>query len=234
MPADAHHASQSQIHRQNRHETLTNGVLTAILALNRTRGAALMPVVRVQVSTMVQFDSHTTLWDFFTRGALPGQGSVGPSAVGRTWNGALACTRTVAPKVLVSVILSVLLSVLLSLSLSIYLSLFLSLCLSLSVSPCLSLSVSLSLVFCSSPFPERRMFSSPHSHPASMRVGDGDIYIPADVALSQPYRQLGPVRVRDSRHKVAVLAWEPGLHTHSHTHTHTHNKTHTVLRGGGG
>jgi hypothetical protein len=76
---------------------------------------------------MTQYDSVATMWQYFTTTGLPGQvsssvrayvvlgrvlvlmravwmlmlmqGSVGPSPSGKTWNGALAVTRTLAPNV---------------------------------------------------------------------------------------------------------------------------------------
>lgn len=60
---------------------------------------------------LLQYESHNTLWSAFTEGDLPGQvgylhwtywfrdkakGQSGPSASGKTWNGALSCTRTLA------------------------------------------------------------------------------------------------------------------------------------------
>ncbi|XP_065909541.1 non-lysosomal glucosylceramidase-like [Dysidea avara] len=43
-----------------------------------------------KVSTMLQYDSVGTMWQYFTTSGLPGQGQSGPSPAGMTWNGAIS------------------------------------------------------------------------------------------------------------------------------------------------
>lgn len=72
-------------------------------AANPTNGhvaAAVLPNASDTVTTLVQFDSAAALWSAFATPAapgLPGQGRSGPSPAGRTWNGALCDTFTLAP-----------------------------------------------------------------------------------------------------------------------------------------
>lgn len=47
------------------------------------------------ITTMLQYAAHNNLWQVFSHQDLPGQGSEGPSPDGKTWNTALACTRTI-------------------------------------------------------------------------------------------------------------------------------------------
>ncbi|EGD82452.1 hypothetical protein PTSG_11966 [Salpingoeca rosetta] len=50
-----------------------------------------------EVSTMLQYDAHKTLWSHFAKtGKLPGQGQSTPSPSGKTWNGAVCVSRTLA------------------------------------------------------------------------------------------------------------------------------------------
>ncbi len=46
---------------------------------------------------LYRYASHNLLWQKFVAGDLPNTGSTGPSPAGTTWNGAIACRRTIAP-----------------------------------------------------------------------------------------------------------------------------------------
>lgn len=74
---------------------MCNPSLQSNQAFNGHVALAFLKQPNDQFSTMLQFDSAKELWKYFTGAGLPGQGHLGPSVAGKTWNGAAACERTV-------------------------------------------------------------------------------------------------------------------------------------------
>lgn len=75
---------------------MSNPTLQPADATNGHMAAAVYTLSGDVVSTLTQYTSHNLLWQKFTAGDLPGNGSTGPSPAGQTWNGALACRRKLA------------------------------------------------------------------------------------------------------------------------------------------
>ncbi|XP_065070072.1 uncharacterized protein LOC135695054 [Rhopilema esculentum] len=74
---------------------MSNPSLASNHAFNGHVACAFLKQDSDKLSTMLQFNSAKDLWKYFTGDGLPGQGFAGPSKTGSTWNGAIACERTV-------------------------------------------------------------------------------------------------------------------------------------------
>jgi len=76
---------------------MSNPSLASNHAFNGHVACAFLRETNDQFSTMLQFNSAKDLWKYFTGDGLPGEGYSGASKSGSTWNGAVACERTIKP-----------------------------------------------------------------------------------------------------------------------------------------